>query len=188
MGALRWDSSGSPSACRIRGHAARCCPLASRTPLHSHLASAHGPECDLKWAWSAAHDWVSTAVSRKWYSEEEDEQSLPAMLPLAKLNCRGGLRSDASLQCLPVRTVDEPRSVQRPRGHLQKPRHPVAPSALFLEFRMNGVTSQIKSPVFFRLCTDAPDEAVSTPSASCIHFCATLHVGVRDLQVVSPED
>ena len=40
-------------------------------PCNTRLA--HGPECDRKWAWSAAHDWASTTVSRNWCSELEDE-------------------------------------------------------------------------------------------------------------------
>ena len=45
--------------------------------------------------------------------------------------------------------------------------------ALFvLEFRMNGVTRQVKSPEF-GMCTHAPGEAVNTPRAQCtVH---TLH-------------
>ena len=35
-----------------------------------------------------------------------------------------------------------------------------------LEFRMNGVTSQAKSPES-SMCTDAPGEAVNTPRAQC---------------------
>ena len=137
-----------------RGQAARCCPLASRTAVHSHLASvidngsrkrsrmvvrkrcgftvnsgevgdpqrtklAHGPECDLKWAWFAAHDWASTTVSRKWYSEEEDEQYCQPRCHSPGSTTVGRCGQMPRWRCLPTRTVDEPRSVQRPRCCLQ---------------------------------------------------------------------
>ena len=46
-------------------------------------------------------------------------------------------------------------------------------SRVFLEFRMNGVTSQVKSPQFW-MCIDAPSEAVNTPRAQC-----TVHTLLR---------
>ena len=62
---------------------------------------SHGPECDLKWAWSAAH--ASTTVSRKWSSHVATRQ--------AQLLWNFLLWSDASWECFPL-----------------LPRHPVAPS------------------------------------------------------------
>ena len=51
-----------------------CGQTTNSGPLGAPMSTSlePGPECERKWAWSAAHDWRETMVSRKWCSEMED--------------------------------------------------------------------------------------------------------------------
>ena len=70
-------------------------------------------------AWSVAHDWASTTVSRKWHSEEEDEWYCQPCCHSPGSTAVGGCGRMPRWSASPTRTVDEPRSVQRPRCHLE---------------------------------------------------------------------
>ena len=77
----------SRSNTRVR----KSCGLTTNSgPVNASLEP--GPEWDRKWAWSAAHDWRRTMVSRKWCSEMEGAWNCQPCChsPGSELRLRGG--------------------------------------------------------------------------------------------------